>query len=431
MAGPLSFKDRLKTRVKLRLAGDDLESLVTNRARGRIRWLAKYHEDEVLRFRALRNLAELLDPDSEDLFFEILAAQPGDLPPQVMCAAADAVGRLLHGDALGPLQKLLRDNRPVSVCMAAARALARLERPEGWAAIRKWVEAAGEGAVPLLTDERDVLDPRKREPAGSAELAWVLAPLYADKDGRWLGSKSSNWLKSDKVLPRMSSDKGSDKIVAQTLRLSLEKKTFEDDEFIQRVIRLGTLSRERDGDLLLDLLHKAPEGPRRQAVLMAIGLQADPRSRTALEQELEAIPDDAPERAADVIRALGRLGWEEAAPAIGRARNRFTSPVVRTNAAWSLGEVGGEQAVSLMCAWVRGKSGGSADGAAEQRLDDAEMATEQELQTIGRALQRTGNLGREAIRGAVTIAKAGRGERKRWNLVAQVAGVAGANSGSY
>ncbi|GEM_PF-1608245 len=424
----LSFKDRLKTKVKLRLAGDDLEALVTNRARGRIRWLAKYHDDPVLRFRALRNLAELLDPESEDLFFEILAAQPGDLPPQIMCAAADAMGRLLHGDALEPLQKLLRNNRPVSVCLASARALARLERPEGWAAIRRWAEGQGAGDVPLLADERDVLDPIKREPAGTAELAWILAPLYADKDGRWLGSKSANWLKSDKPVPRMSSDKGSDKIVAQTLRLSLEKKDFEETEFIDRVIRLGTLSRERDGDLLRSLLGKQ-EGVRRRAVLMGLGLQADPRSREILERELDSAQD--PETAADVMRALGRLGWEDAAAAIGRARNRFSEPVVRRNAAWSLGEIGGEQAVNLMCGWVRGRSGGSADGAVDERLDDDVMATEDELKTIGRALQRTGILGREAIRGAVTIAKSGRGERKRWDIVATVAGVSGANSGSY
>jgi len=335
MTPPLSFRDRLKTKVKLRLAGDDLEALVTNRARGRIRWLAKYHSDPVLRFRALRNLAELLDPDSEDLFFEILGSQPGDMPPQILCAAADAVGRLLHGDALVPLQKLLRPNRPVSVCLAAGRALARLERPEGWASIRKWVESTAADRVPLLPDERDALDPTRREPAGTAELAWVLAPLYADKDGRWLGSKSSTWLKSDKPVPRMSSDKGSDKIVAQTLRLSLEKKDFEDSEFVDRVLRLGTLSRERDGDLLRALLTKQPDGLRRRAVLMALGLQADPRSREILERELEAA--DEPEVAADIIRALGRLGWEAAAPAIGSARNRFPDSVVRRNAAWSLG----------------------------------------------------------------------------------------------
>lgn len=422
MPAPQSLKDRLKTRVKLRLAGDDLEALVTNRARGRIRWLAKYHADPLMRFRALRNLAELLDPDSEDLFFEILASQPGDLPPQVLCAAADAMGRLLHGDALPPLQKLLRPNRPVSVCLAAARALARLERPEGWAAIRKWVEATGSDSVPLLPDERDALDPTRRDPVGTAELAWVLAPLYADKDGRWLGSKSSMWLKSDKPVPRMSSDKGSDKIVAQTLRLSLAKKTYEEAVFTDKVIRLGTLSRERDGELLRDLLSKQ-EGPRRQAVLMAIGLQADPNSRAILEGELEGTTD--PEAAANVIRALGRLGWADAAPAIAKARNRFPDAVVRHNAAWALGEIGGEQAVNSMCTWVRGRTGGSADGAADARLGDEVMATEDELKTIGRALQRTGILGREAVRGAVTIAKSGRGERKRWDMVAEVAGIVG------
>lgn len=419
---------RLKTKVKLRLAGDDLESLVTNRARGRIRWLAKYHDDPILRFRALRNMAELLDPDSEDLFFEILASQPGDLPPQVVCAAADAMGRLLHGDALEPLTKLLRNNRPVSVCLAAGRALARLERPEGWAAIRKWVEAQGDDAVPLLPDERDVLDPTRREPAGTAELAWILAPLYADKAGKWLGSKSSTWLKSDKPVPRMSSDKGSDKIVAQTLRLSLEKKEFEEAEFIAKVIRLGTLGRERDGDLLRELVDRH-EGVRRRAVLMAVGLQADPRSLPLLERELDAADD--PEVAADLVRAIGRLGWEDGAAAIGRARNRFTEPAVRHGAAWALGEVGGETAVNLMCAWIRGRSGGSADGAAEERLDDATLAADDELPHLGRALQRTGNRGREAVRGAVTIAKSGRGERKRWAVVAEVAGIAGSNPGKY
>jgi HEAT repeat protein len=420
-----SFTDRLKTRVKLQLAGDDLDALVTGRARGRIRWLAKYHSEPVMRFRALRNLAEMLDPDSDDLFFEIIAAQPGDRAPQVVCVAADALGRLLHGDALVPLQKLLRPNRPVAVCLAAARALARLEHPEGWAAIRTWVQGTCEGRVPLLPDERDAMDPVKRDPSGTTELAWILAPLYADKKGRWLGSKSSSWLNSELPVPRMSSDKGSDKIVAQTLRLSLDKKEFLDDEFIDRVLRLGTLSRERDTDLLTKLHGKQAPGPRRQAALMALGLQADPRSRTMLENDLEAVPDDQPERAADGIRALGRLGWEDAAPAIGRARDRFSDPVVRNNAAWSLGEVGGEQAVKQMCEWVRGRSGGSADGAADQRLDDSHMATEPELDMIARSLQRTGILGREAIRGAVTIARSGRGERKRWNIVAEIASVAG------
>ena len=421
---PASLTDRLKTRVKLRLAGEDLEGLVANRARGRIRWLAKYHEDPILRFRALRSLSEILDPDCEDIFFEILASQPGDLPPQIVCVAADAVGRLLHGDALGPLQKLLRPNRPVSVCLAAARALARLEQPEGWAAIRKWVEAEASGEVPLLPDERDATDPTRRDPPGTAELAWTLAPLYADKDGRWLGSKSSTWLKSDLDVPRMSSDKGSDKIVAQTLRLSLEKKTFTDVEFTNRVIRLGTLSRERDTDLLQTLLEAAPPGPRRQAVLMAMGLQADPRLRRTLEDALAAVPDDQPEEATDIIRALGRLGWAEAAPAIGAARNRFSDPQLRKNAAWSLGEVGGGDAINLMCAWVRGKTGGSADGAEEQSLDPTQRAAVDELKTIGRALQRTGIGGREAVRGAVTIARA-KDERERWDIVAKVSGIVG------
>ena len=422
---PSSLKDRLKTRVKLRLAGEDLDSLVTNRARGRIRWLAKYHSDPLMRFRALRNLAEMLDPDSDDLFFEILAAQPGDLDPQVVCVAADALGRLLHGDALGPLQKLLRNNRPVSVCLAAGQALARLDRPEGWAAIRTWVQSTCVGGVPLLPDERDAVDPGKRDPPGTTELAWILSPLYADKEGRWLGSKSSAWLESTLPVPRMASDEGSDKIVAQTLRLSLDRREFPDDEFIARVLRLGTLSRERDAQLLTKLFAAQPPGPRRQATLMALGLQADPRSRPLLEKELEAVPDDAPEAAADAIRALGRLGQAEAAAAIGRARGRFDSPVVRKNAAWSLGEIGGEDAVNLMCGWVRGRFGGSADGVADKRIDDADMATDDELKTIARALQRTGIRGREAIRGSVTIAKSSRGERVRWNVVAEIAGVSG------
>jgi HEAT repeat protein len=396
-------------RVKLRLAGDDVDGLVRRRDRRRLRWLAEEAEDRDLRFRALRSLAEILDPEAVPLFLRLVEAEAGELPAAVVRTAAEGLGRLLYGDAAPRLRRLLSSERPVAVAVAAAQALASLGRPDDWAAVRHW--AQGCSAARLCPDERDALAEPPPEAGEVAALLPVFAALWADKEGPWWTSKAAAWLKSEEPKPRLASDKGADRIVAQAHRQALEKRELDEEEFRRVVLHLGALGRERDQALLGDLLRGATSPGRRRAALQALGLHGDPRSLPALADAMRAAGEGegGAEQAADLARAAGRLGWREAVPELLGLRRRFGGEAaLRSNVAWALGECGGAEAVRAMIDLVRSR---------EEELPD------EELSWIARALRRCGVRGREAIRGAAAIAKAGGGERERVRRVAEMAGV--------
>ncbi len=400
------FLRPLKKQVKLRLAGDDIDTLVQRRDRRRLRWLATESPDRMLRFRALRNLAELLDPESVPLFQTTIEAEAGSLPPSVVKVAAEGLGRLLRGDAGPALRRLLAPERPASVQIAAARSLGLIGRPEDWAAVRAWAVRC-EGDWPLFPDERDCVIPPQREPVGTTAMVWMIQTLYADKEARWWASKSGKWLGSELDKPRMSSDKGADKIVAQEHRYAFDNKELEPGPFRGRVLHLGELGLDRDQALLLGLAESS-EGERRRAAIQGLGIQSDPRSIAAFKAWIEQVPDDQPELAADLARGAGRLGWPDLVPALTSLRARFSEEAVRNNISWALGECGGEEAVRLLVDLVRSRE---------------EELSEDEFVWIARGLKRCGVIGREAIRGSVAIARAGGGERGRVARLAEIAGI--------
>lgn len=396
----------LKTRVKLRLAGDAVEPLIANRARGRLRWLAFDSPDPVLRFRALRNLAEMMDPDSTARYLQIIGAEPGSLDPTVVRTAAEALGRMMNGDAAEALVRLLARNRPAGVQIAAARALATIGRDGDWQAVRDWAQRV-DGAEQLFPDERDCVEPPKREPLGTTTIVWVLEALYADKGARWWASKASKWLASGQPSPRMRQDAGADKIVAASHRNALDRKDLDDEEFRRVVLHLGSLARDRDQERLVALVDEQQDLDRRRLAIQALGLQGDPRSVALFEGWLAECPAELPELAADLARAAGRLGFQALAAPVSRLF-AYDDPAVRLNVLWALGECGGEEAVRFLVDLVRDR---------ERALSDDEFAW------IAAALLRCGVIGREGIRGSVAIAKAGGGERDRVKRVADLAGI--------
>ncbi len=383
--------------MRLRLAGDDVDALATRRDRRRLRWLARFHSDDAVRFRALRSLAEILDPDADALFFEIIDAEAGSLPPAVVRTAAEGLGRLVHGDADEHLRRLLAEIRPAGVQLAAARALATLGRDRDWAAVRTWAVRCATSS-PLQPDLRDVPAPTTDEPPGVGPVVQVMQTLYADKDAAWWSSKASRWLTSDDDKPRMASNRGADKIVAQAHREALRRLPPDDADRHATALHLGTLARDRDFALLTELDE-----------LAALGLQGDPRSIPALAAALASVGDGDSEAARDAARASGRLGWPALHDPLVALRPRFADdPGVRIEVAWALGEAGGEQAVRTLIELVRSRT--------EELSDD-------ELAWIARALKRCGVIGREAMRGSVAIARAGGGERDRVKRVAELAGL--------
>jgi len=407
MSGLGHLRAPLERRLKLRLAGTDVDALVLRRDRRRLRWLATEAADPELRFRALRAVAEILDPDADQLFFGICAAEAGSLAPAEVRTAAEGLGRLIHGDAAELLRRLLSDNRPAGVQLAAARALATLGRDQDWVAVRAWaVRCATE--TPLLPDLRDCPAAGAEEPAGVREVVLVMETLFADKDTDWWTSKASRWLASDDARPRLASNRGADKIVAQAHREALSRMAPDDGEFRRIALHLGSLSRDRDHRLLLDLVRAQSDPARRRAVTQAIGLQGDPRSASFLEASSAELPDGEVESALDLARATGRLGWPGLAGSLLGLRARFDDPVVRVGIAWALGECGGEDAVRILIELVRSRD---------------EALSEQELRWIASSLKRCGVIGREAIRGSVAIARAGGGERNRVRQVAELAGI--------
>ncbi|MCP4868807.1 MAG: hypothetical protein GY898_08815 [Proteobacteria bacterium] len=407
MAGLGSIPAPLKRRLKLRLAGTDVDALVTRRDRRRLRWLASEADDPGLRFRALRSVAEILDPDADRLFFALIDAEAGSVPPAEVRIAAEGLGRLIHGDADEHLRRLLADNRPAAVQLAAARALATLGRDKDWAAVRAWaVRCSTE--TPLFPDLRDCPRPTVDEPAGVREVVLVMETLYADKDARWWSSKAARWLASEDGRPRMASNRGADKIVAQAHREALNRRELDDAEFRRVALHLGSLARERDQQLLVDLVRAQSDAGRRRAVIQAIGLRGDPRSVPLLNAWCAEVPDGDTEAALDLARAVGRLGWADGVSALIALRGRFADPEVRLGIAWAVGECGGEEAVRFLIELVRSRT---------------EELSEDELAWIARALKRCGVIGREAIRGSVAIARAGGGERDRVRRLAELAGI--------
>ena len=386
----------LKTALKRRLAGDDVDALVSRRDRRRLRWLVEESQDLNARFRALRALSELQDPDSARLMLDRVEAEAGALPSAEVRSAAEGLGRMMHGDAAGPLRRLLSPDRPVGVQLAAARSLATLGQDEHWAAVREWALRA-DGDWPLFPDERDCADCPRRDPLGTFAVVQVVQTLFADKGPTWWSSKASKLLESDQPRPRMASDKGADKVVAQEQRYALEKKVLDDEAFAGTVRHLGAFGLDRDFDLLHGLIDRG------LPVLQALGLNGDRRAIDPIRQALAR-----GEHPADAARAAGRLGWPELAPDLADLRGRCEDPAARANIAWALGECGGEEAVRILVELVRSRE---------------EELPEHEFQWVALGLKRCGVIGREAIRGSVAIARAGGGERGRVKRLAEIAGI--------
>ena len=380
----------LKTALKRRLAGDDVDALIGRRDRRRLRWLVQESPEPTLRFRALRALSELQDPDVAPLLLRLLEVEAGALPPAEVRTAAEGLGRLLWGDAVSPLRRLLAPDRPAGVQLAAARALATIGTDGAWQAVRAWAVRA-DTEWRLFPDERDCAASPRREPPGTFPTVQVVQTLFADKGPGWWASKASKWLESDQPQPRMASDKGADRVVAQEHRYALERKDLDDDAFAVTVRHLGAFALDRDFSLLVGLLDRSP------AALQGLGLHGDRRSIETIRAALSS-----GERAADAARAAGRLGWPELAGELASLWARTTDAEARTNIVWALGECGGEQAVRTLIELVRSRD---------------EALSDEELRWISVALKRCGVLGREALRGALTIARAGGGERARLQAV--------------
>ena len=132
------FRKPLKSRVKRALAGADVDALTSRRDRRRLRWMAQEGGDPLVRFRALRALAELADRDAADVFLAVLHETAGDPETAAVRVAAEGLGRMRHEPAAAALRRLLSPERPAQVQIAAARALATLGAGEDWGAIRRW-----------------------------------------------------------------------------------------------------------------------------------------------------------------------------------------------------------------------------------------------------------------------------------------------------
>ncbi len=406
MVGFPSLRARLERRLKTTLAGTDLEALVRNRDRRRLRWLCQESTDQVLRFRALRALSELIDPQSQDLFLRMVHLPAGEIPTIELCVATQSLARLVCRESTGALVRLLEPSRPVAVNLAAARALASLGSPADWEAVRRWAERSAT-AGPIYPDRRDLLCPEEASEPASRNAISILQVLYPEKGLQWWTSKAATWLGSSEVAPRVSSERGADRVVAQSLRNSLERERLKDDEFRHKALLLGNLARDRDYDFLLELLGKERH-ERARAIRSALSLIADPRGVTQMQQDLEQARSQDGEELADTLRCAGRYAHRDlVGPILGSWLSNLDE-ACRANLIWALGECGGGEATGALLDLVRSR---------------AENLSESDFAWIGRSLLRCGMPGREAVRGGLTIARAGGGERQRMERLATSMGL--------
>ena len=406
MARFSSVRARLERRVKTTLAGTDLEALVRNRDRRRLRWLCEESDDDILRLRALRSLSELVDPSSQQLFVSRVQAPAGDLPTLEICVAAQALGRLVCRQAAAPLQRLLEPSRPAAVNLSAARALASLGEPSDWQAVRRWVKRSAHDNPPF-PDLRDLIQNDEPELREQQVAVLVLQVLYPEKDLRWWTGKASAWLRSSDSAPRIGSERGADKVVAQSLRHALQRERLSDPEFRHKVLLLGTLARDRDYEFLHGLLAEE-RLERARAVRSALSLGADPRGIEPMRRQLERARTESASELADALRCAGRYSHRELVGPISESWQAELNEDCRSNLIWALGECGGGGATAFLLGLVRDRDG---------QLIDSDYAG------IGRSLLRSGRIGKEALRGGVTMARAGGGERQRMARLAAAMGM--------
>lgn len=411
MAGSLLTRLRsgLAHEVKVRLAGTDLMSLVEHRDRRRLRWLATDAADESLRLRALRHLSEMADAELLPFFSRYVEAPAGGEPTLAVRFAAQALGRLQHGGSTTALRRLLATDRPVAVQITAARALAGLGGAEAWSAIKEACLTAGRSGG-WLPDGRDCVVDAGEEQAGTAEAAWVFQTHFPDQEPRWWRTKAAAWLRSTEPVPRVPANHGADRAVAALLRQRIDKHEGDAEEQRHQLVQLATLGQARDHERFAQhLLNATPE--RRPSLWAALGLVADPEAWALLSGEVQIAARD-PGLALDLLRALARTSDPRAVATVLDLASRVRAPALAAELAFALGELGGEQAVRALVDAAR-----TGQDAAGNALD------ERGLDHVGRALRRTGRMGREAARGALAIARAGGGERDRLDLLVERAGL--------
>ncbi len=406
MVGFPSLRARLERRLKTTLAGTDLEALVRNRDRRRLRWLCQESTDPLLRFRALRALSELIDPQSQDIFLRMVHLPAGEVPTIELCIAAQSLARLVCRESTAPLIRLLETSRPVAVNLAAARALASLGSPADWEAVRRWVERS---AVEGLTypDLRDLLYPDEVSEPANQSAVFVLQVLYPEKGVVWWESKAATGGGSSEAAPGFSSEGVAGRVVAQSLRSSLERERLGDEEFRHKALLLGNLARDRDYDFLREQLGKE-RLQRARTIRIALSLIADPRGVAQMRQDLERARSQGGEELADALRCAGRYAHRDLVGPISESWLSDLDEACRTNLIWALGECGGGEATGKLLDLVRSR---------EERLNDSDFAW------IGRSLLRCGMPGKEAVRGGLTIARAGGGERQRMERLATSMGL--------
>jgi len=301
---------------------------------------------------------------------------------------------------------MLEPSRPVAVNLAAARALASLGSPEDWEAVRRWVERST-ADNPAYPDLRDLLCPESTAEPAILSAVSVLQVLYPEKGLQWWTSKAGAWLGSSEPAPRVSSERGADRVVAQSLRNSLQRDRLDDDEFRHKALLLGNLARDRDYNFLVDHLGKERLG-RARALRSALSLIADPRGLTQMRQDLEGARSEGGEELPDALRRAGRYAHRDLVRPISDSWRSDLNEACRTNLIWALGECGGGDATGALLDLVRSR---------EEKL------TERDFAWIGRSLLRCGMLGKEAVRGGLTIARAGGGERQRMEQLAASMGL--------
>jgi hypothetical protein len=330
----------------------------------------------------------------------------GEIPTIEICIAAQSLARLVCRESTAPLVRLLEPSRPVAVNLAAARALASLGSPADWEAVRRWVERTTR-ENPTYPDLRDLLCPEDSSEPASVCAVSILQVLYPEKGLQWWTSKAGTWLGSSEAAPRVSSERGADRVVAQSLRNSLQRERLGDEEFRHKALLLGNLARDRDYSFLLK--HLGTERlERARAIRSALSLIADPRGVEQMQRNLERARAQGGEELADALRCAGRYAHRDLVGPIYTSWLSNLDEACRTNLIWALGECGGGEATGALIDLVRSR---------EEKLSEDDFAW------IGRSLLRCGMPGKEAVRGGLAIARAGGGERQRMERLAASMGL--------